>query len=209
MLPRVPKSVREWTLTLPSEFPCWELESQWTPESSKRDCRGQNPWPWRFFYIIGNLLKHKCLKWTCIAHLDIWITSYDQKKGRESNCQFDSRPLKVENQPNFFACKQHATYRWKYLNEGYNFASDLISIRGLHAKLCAPKIVGVPVVGISRLPFGSPRTKNHLDVAPVESYKVYYKGEGGGFPQVRAVVSLVSSRLLAVRPKTKSAQTMH
>jgi hypothetical protein len=64
-------------------------------------------------------------------------------------------------------------------------------------------------VGISRLPFGSPRTKNHLDVAPVESYKVYYKGEGGGFPQVRAVVSLVSSRLLAVRPKTKSAQTMH
>ncbi len=64
-------------------------------------------------------------------------------------------------------------------------------------------------MGISRLPFGSPRTKNHLDVAPVESYKVYYKGEGGGFPQVRAVVSLVSSRLLAVRPKTKSAQTMH
>jgi hypothetical protein len=28
MLPRVPKSVREWTPTLPSELPCWELESQ-------------------------------------------------------------------------------------------------------------------------------------------------------------------------------------
>jgi hypothetical protein len=33
--------------------------------------------------------------------------------------------------------------------------------------------------------------KSHLDVGPVERSKVYYKGEGGGFPQVRAVVSLV------------------
>jgi hypothetical protein len=38
---------------------------------------------------------------------------------------------------------------------------------------------------------GVPGQKNHLDVAPVERRKVYYKGEGGGFPQVRAVVSLV------------------
>jgi len=35
------------------------------------------------------------------------------------------------------------------------------------------------------------REKNHLDVGPVERCKIYYKGEGGGFPQVRAVVSLV------------------
>jgi len=34
--------------------------------------------------------------------------------------------------------------------------------------------------------------KNHLDVGLVEKHIVYYKGEGGGFPQVRAVVSLVS-----------------
>ncbi len=33
--------------------------------------------------------------------------------------------------------------------------------------------------------------KSHLDVGPVERSRVYYKGEGGGFPQVRAVVSLV------------------
>jgi hypothetical protein len=30
-------------------------------------------------------------------------------------------------------------------------------------------------VGISKLPFGSPRTKSHLDLAPMENYKVYYK----------------------------------
>jgi len=41
------------------------------------------------------------------------------------------------------------------------------------------------------------------------SHKIYYKGEGGGFPQVRAVVSLVSSNLLMARPNTKSVPTMH
>jgi hypothetical protein len=33
--------------------------------------------------------------------------------------------------------------------------------------------------------------KSHLDVGPVARHSVYYKGEGGGFPQVRAMVSLV------------------
>jgi hypothetical protein len=38
---------------------------------------------------------------------------------------------------------------------------------------------------------GVPGEKNHLDVGPVEKCRVYYKGEGGGFPQVRVVVNLV------------------
>jgi hypothetical protein len=46
-------------------------------------------------------------------------------------------------------------------------------------------------MGISGLSLGSPGTKSHLDVAPVERRKVYYKGEGDGFPQVRAMVNLV------------------
>ncbi len=64
-------------------------------------------------------------------------------------------------------------------------------IEGLHRKLCALKVVGVPVVGISGFPFGSPEAKSHLDVALVERCRVYYKGEGGGFPRVWAVVSLM------------------
>jgi hypothetical protein len=36
-------------------------------------------------------------------------------------------------------------------------------------------------VKISGLPFGSPRTKSYLDVAPMENCRVYYMGEGGGF----------------------------
>ncbi len=35
---------------------------------------------------------------------------------------------------------------------------------------------------------------------------VYYKGEGGGFPQVRAVVSFVSPWLPVARPCTKVFQ---
>jgi hypothetical protein len=59
-------------------------------------------------------------------------------------------------------------YYSKALDKGYNFALDLIAIRGLNLKLWAPKAVGVPIVGIPRLSFGSPGTKCHSDVALVE-----------------------------------------
>jgi hypothetical protein len=94
-VPTSTKSVREWTLTFPSEFPLWELESKWTFESSDRDCRGQNPSSWRVIYIFGKLLKRKYLKWDRITHLDVWNMSYCQKKGRESNWQSNSQALKV------------------------------------------------------------------------------------------------------------------
>jgi hypothetical protein len=40
ILPRVHESVREWTLTFASELPLGELESRWTFESSRSDCKG-------------------------------------------------------------------------------------------------------------------------------------------------------------------------
>jgi hypothetical protein len=49
---------------------------------------------------------------------------------------------------------------------------------------------------VSRLLLGSPRIKSHLDAGAVERRREYYMGEGGGFPQVRAMVSLVSPELL-------------
>jgi hypothetical protein len=89
-------------------------------------------------------------------------------------------------------CRWCVTYRWKDLDKGYNFTLDLISIWGLHPKLWAPKVARVPTLAISGLPFGSPGTKCHLDMGLVERCRIYYKGEGGGFPQVRVVVNLVS-----------------
>ncbi len=94
-------------------------------------------------------------------------------------------------------CRWCATYRWKALNKGYNFALNLISIEGLHTKLWGPKVVEVSTLGIC------------LDVGVMDKHRTYYKGEGGGLPQVQVVVSLVSSNLPMARPSTKSIPTMH
>jgi hypothetical protein len=81
----------------------------------------------------------------------------------------------------------------------------------MHRKLCASKVARVPVVGISGLPLGSPETKSHLDVTPVERCRVYYKREGGGFPEVQAMVSLVnpSCPWLVLAPKVFQLCTNH
>jgi hypothetical protein len=182
---------------------------KWTLESSKSDYKGQNSMDWNIPYIIKKLLKLRCLKWVCMNHLDIWNTSYGQKKGWESNSQFDSQPRKVNNHLDFLAWRWRATYHYKVLDEGYNFVWDLISIKGLHTKLWDPKVTRVQALAISKFPFENPEKKCHLDVGLVKRHIVYYKGEGGDFPQVRVMVNLVSLRLPMVRPNTKSAQTMH
>jgi hypothetical protein len=58
---------------------------------------------------------------------------------------------------------------------------------------------------------GNPRTKSHLDVALVERCRIYYKGEGGGFPQVWAVVNLMnlSCPWLFLTPKVFQLCTNH
>jgi hypothetical protein len=77
--------------------------------------------------------------------------------------------------------------------------------------LWAPKVARVPTLAISGLPFGSPETKCHLDVGLVEKLRVYYKGEGDGFPQVRAVVNLMnpSCPWLFLAPKVFQLCTNH
>jgi hypothetical protein len=64
--------MREWTLTLPSEFPLWELDSRWTPKFSGSNFRGQNPLDWNFPYIIGNFFERRCLKWAPMTHFG-WL----------------------------------------------------------------------------------------------------------------------------------------
>jgi len=132
----------------------------------ERNLRGQNSMAYEVLYIIEKLLKCRWLKWTRIAHLDIWNTSYGQKKGRESNCQFNSRPKKVRNRLDLLDCKQRATYRWKALDESYNFALDCTSIWGLVAKLWGSKVARVPVGAISGLPLESPRREKPFGCGP-------------------------------------------
>jgi hypothetical protein len=76
-----------------------KLESSRTPENSEFDCRGQISSHLSVFGLIEKVLKCRCPKWPCVSHLDICSPSYGQKKGRESNWQFDSHSLKVGNRP--------------------------------------------------------------------------------------------------------------
>jgi hypothetical protein len=43
--------------------------------------------------------------------------------------------------------------------------------------LWASKVSGIPILGISRLPLGSPRTKWHLGASSMARHKEYYKGK--------------------------------
>ncbi len=83
----------------PNTWKSGDLESSGTPECSELDRKGQDTSHWGVLSVIGKVLKLRYRKWPRIDHLDICRPSYGQKKGWESNWQFDSRPLKVGNRP--------------------------------------------------------------------------------------------------------------
>jgi hypothetical protein len=81
----------------------------------------------------------------------------------------------------------------------------------------ARKVIGLQSCGSPNwCDFGTPtqesqERKTNLDVGFMASHRVYYKGEGGGFPQVWAVVSLVCSCYpwLVLAPKVLQLCTNH
>jgi hypothetical protein len=101
----------------------------WGFECLQLDSKGQNTSHWGVFGVIGKVLKRRYRKCPRIGNSDIFSLSYGQKKGRESNWQFDSRPLKVGNRCHPDVRFECATWRWKDLDEGYNFGSDLVAIQ--------------------------------------------------------------------------------
>jgi hypothetical protein len=132
-----------------------DLESFGTPECLEFDRKAQNTSHWNVLGVIGKVLKRKYRKWPRIGHLDICSRSYGQKKGRESNCQFDSRPLKVGNRPLLDLWIKSAIRRWKDLDESYKFGSDLVAIRLCSRELRASKVPGLHP-GQFRDNFGTP-----------------------------------------------------
>jgi len=120
-----------------------DLESSETPKCLEFDSRGQNTSHWGVLGVIGKVLKRRYRKWPRIGHLDICSPSYGQKKGRESNWQFDSQPLKVGNRPLSDLRIDNATQSWKDLDEGYNFGWDLVTIRLCSRELWTFKVSGL------------------------------------------------------------------
>jgi hypothetical protein len=79
----------------PNTWKSWDLESSETPERSKLDSKGKKTSHWGVLGVVGKVLKRRYRKCPCIGNSDICSPSYGQKKGWESNWQFDSWPLKV------------------------------------------------------------------------------------------------------------------
>jgi hypothetical protein len=132
-----------------------DLECSGTPECLEFDSKAQNTSHWSVLSVIGKVLKPRYWKWPRIGHLDMCRPSYGQKKGRESNWQFDSRPLKVRNRPLPDLRMKSEIRRWKDLNEGYNFCLDLVAIRLCSHELWVPKVPGLQT-GQFRDNFGTP-----------------------------------------------------
>jgi hypothetical protein len=107
--------------------------------------------------------------------LAIWLPTTKNQESTSSQC-----------------LQQECDMALEALNESYNFGSNLVPIWARGKKLWTPKVPGVQAGTVTGLHFGSPGKKSHLDVASAWSCREYYKGEGGGFPRVQAVVSQVS-----------------
>jgi len=90
---------------IPKELPLWEVESQWTPECSESDRKGQNPMARRVLYTIGKLLKPRCLKWVRTTHLTFETQVMAKRRAGSQNWQFDFRPVKINNRLDFLVCR--------------------------------------------------------------------------------------------------------
>jgi hypothetical protein len=180
-----------------------DLESSGTPECLGFDSKAQNTLHWGVFGVIGKVLKRRYRKWPRIGHLDICSPSYGQKKGRESNCQFDSQPLKVRNRPLRDLRIESAIRRWKDLNKGYKFGSDLVVIRLRNRELWAPKVPGLHPGQFRDSNLGVP---GKSDIRTWVSWRVTEYTIGSkvvAYSQVRVVVCLVvqSARALSPHPR--------
>jgi hypothetical protein len=122
-------------------------------------------------------LKRKYQKCPRIGNSDICNPSYGQKKGRESNWQFDSRPLKVRNRPlpnvwcPIWECNmEFERSRWG-LQLWFIPRRDPILQSGVMAVQSSESPAGTN----SGLHFGSPGNLCHLDAPSVASCREYYR----------------------------------
>ncbi len=115
--------------------------------------------------------------WGWDSHSQKWELGVQECNSRKKGQEFDSQPLKVENQPDPGVCRWSATHCWKALKESYKFASDLIPIRGLSRELWAPKVPGVQFGTILGFLLGTCGTKSHSDAGVAEQRKEYYMGK--------------------------------
>jgi len=106
--------------------------------------------------------------------LAVWLPTIKSRESTSSRSRLEECDTALESS------------RWE-LQHWLNTRPDLNLGRGVMAVQSSKSPAGT----LSGLHFGSPTKMCHSDVASVTSRREYYMGEGGGFPRVRAMVSLV------------------
>jgi len=106
--------------------------------------------------------------------LAVWLPTIKSRESTSSRSRLEECDTALESS------------RWE-LQHWLNTRPDLSLGRGVMAVQSSKSPAGT----LSGLHFGSPTKMCHSDVASVTSRREYYMGEGGGFPRVRAMVSLV------------------
>jgi hypothetical protein len=157
--------------TLPNELPLWELESRWTHEFSKGNFRGQNSLDWRVPYTIGNLLRHRCLKWARMSPFGYLKHKLWPKEGLRVKLPIWLQTIKSQESP-WFTCVQVACLislesSWW----GLELYLDLISIKGLKKTYGLPKLRESQFWESRDSQLGSPGTKWHLGESIMARHK--------------------------------------
>jgi hypothetical protein len=174
---------------------------EWLPGSKHNGLRSS------LYY--WKVMEHKCLKWAHMKPFGHLKHKLWPKEGLGVKLSIWLPTAKSQESTRFpyvqVACDIPLKRSWRGLQLCFKHHLNRRSSR----KVMRPQSCGNPNFGNFGIPTGRPGTKCHLDVGLMEKHKLYYKGEGGGFPQVQAVVSLVNPNLPVVHPNTKSAPTMH
>jgi hypothetical protein len=140
-------------------------------------------------------LKHKLWpKEGLGVKLAIWLSTTKSQESTSSRC-----PI--------WECNTTLESSWRELQLWLRPCCDQTLQSGYMGIQSSGTLTGT----ISGLHFGSPGKKSHLDATCAASCRVYYQGEGGGFLQVRALVSLVCPCCLwlVVAPKVLQLCTNH
>jgi hypothetical protein len=138
------------------------------PKNLALDFKGQNTLHWSVFYTVGKVLKSRCPKWPCMSHLDIFYHKLWSNEGPGIKLAIWLPTTKSRESTRPWCVQVECDTPWKALKERYEFASDLIPIRGLNKKLWTPKVPGVQIETILGLHFGNPGKKCHSDASTVE-----------------------------------------
>jgi hypothetical protein len=183
-----------------------DLESFGTPECSELDSKRQNTSQWGVLGVVGKVLKRRYRKWPRIGHLDICSPSYGQKKGLESNWQFDSRPLKVgKSMPSRHPNRECDT-ALERSRRGLQLLFRPRRDPTLQSGVMAIQRSGSPAGTKSGLHFGSPGNLCHLDATSVASYREYYRQYGGGILPSQGCGESKWVRVPVACPNTKRVQ---